>query len=217
MCSTVHLISKTHQARFAYHSEFHQATHHIMSLYTVQAVLLLDTDGNRLFSKYYTPLNRPDLACELVTEGTTHQREFEQKLVSKTKAVNGDVIILDNHLICYKQMTNVILYLVSTLDENEALIFHTLLHVRDVIDSVLEHCVDKTNILHSYDKVSLAIDSMIDNGVILSNNSSSVTSRITLHAEEEPSLQNLDFSEAGFKSVFDFARGKITQAVRTQF
>ncbi|GMM50114.1 coatomer subunit zeta [Starmerella bacillaris] len=183
-----------------------------MSLYAVQAVLILDSAGERVLSKYYqTPR-----ASALATSPVAEQRSFEQKLAAKTKGVNDDVLIFDGHLVVYKQLADILVYIVAPLDENEVLIFQTLTTLRDVIDNALNHRVDKSNVLDRYDCVALAVDSVVDNGIILSNDSALTSERLTRSADEELTMPTVDFSETGFKSMFDFAKGRLAQAVRHQ-
>lgn len=184
-----------------------------MSLYAVQAALILGNDGERLLAKYYAPPQSSSLA----TAGLDAQRAFEQKLAAKTKGVNGDVLILDGHLVVYKQLADTLLYLLGPLEENEILLHQALVTLRDVVDETLAHHVDKANVIDRYDCVALAVDSVVDNGVILSMDSRATAKRITTGIDDEAGMPTVDFSEGGLKSMFDFAKGRLAQAVRQQF
>lgn len=181
----------------------------------MQATLVLDSEGKRLLAKYYVPPAFPSAASELASKTVTDQRAFERKLVSKTKGLNGDVVVLDNHLILYKQLADTLFYLVAPVDESEAMIYQALITLRDSVDSLLGHQVDRASVLEHYDRVALAVDEVVDNGVILETESYNVAQRTTKEASEELSV-NLDLSEKGIRSMFDFAKGRLTQAVRQQ-
>lgn len=114
-------------------------------------------------------------------------------------------------------MADVILYLVAEGDENECLLYSALVGLRDSIDVLLNHAVDRSSVIEYYDRVSLAIDEVVDGGVILETDPQVINARVTKKASDEPSIQNVDLSEKGLKSMFDFAKGKFTQAVRNQF
>jgi coatomer subunit zeta len=62
-----------------------------LSLYTVQGLIILDTEGHRVMAKYWTPAHH--LQPELVLKGLTtvkDQRTFEKGLWEKTrKSSNG--------------------------------------------------------------------------------------------------------------------------------
>lgn len=76
-----------------------------MSLYSVNAIIILSTDdGSRLFAKYY---NQPHSA-----PGHSHstgpysdvkaQKAFEKGLLEKTAKQTGDIILYDNRIVLYK-------------------------------------------------------------------------------------------------------------------
>lgn len=187
-----------------------------MSLYTVQATLILDNEGRRLLAKYYTPPGAEGKASPLAKATVSEQKAFEKKLSSKTSGENGDILLMDGHLVLYKQCADIIIYLLCDKDENEALTYQTLLTLRDSISSMLGHQVDRATALLHYDRLALVVDEVIDNGIILATDKFSVLERTTTSAIEEPSLQNIDLSEGGLKSMFSFAKGRLAQAVRQQ-
>lgn len=174
-----------------------------MSLYAVQALLLLDGEGSRLLAKYYTEFD--------------DTKSFEKHLFSKTHRVNGDVIIVDKKLVVYKQLADVMLYIVADIEENESLLYQVLTGYRDSLDILLGNGVDKSTVLEHYDLVSLAADECIDRGIILETEPQIIASRVTKEAVDEPSIQNLDLSERGIRNMFDFAKGRLAKAVRQQF
>lgn len=187
-----------------------------MSLYTVQATLILDNKGRRLLAQYYNPPASAQKASSLASAPESEQKAFEKRLSQKTSGENADVLLLDNHLVLYKQCADIIIYLVADLDENEDLIYQTLLTLRDSISSMLGHQVDRATALSHYDRVALVVDEVIDNGVILTSDKFTVLDRTTTQATEEPNLQNIDLSENGFATMFSFAKGKLAQAVKQQ-
>jgi hypothetical protein len=63
-----------------------------LSLYSVTAFIVLDTDGHRVLAKYYSPkartqLGEPDLNKGL--QNLKEQRAFEKGLFAKTKKPGG--------------------------------------------------------------------------------------------------------------------------------
>jgi hypothetical protein len=58
-----------------------------LSLYSVKAVLILDTDGQRLLAKYYPH------AKEFAT--LKEQKAFEKSLFEKTRRTNGRSTMMD--------------------------------------------------------------------------------------------------------------------------
>lgn len=132
-----------------------------MTLFSVQAILVLSTeDGARIFAKYFTPPhaastgnNAPPLMplfsllpsphswltlASFVAAGsgssypdTKSQKAFEKGLIEKTAKQTGDIILYDNRIVLYKLESDVMIYLVGAADENEILLYNTLLALRD--------------------------------------------------------------------------------------
>lgn len=80
----------------------------VPSLYTVKAIIILDNDGHRLVGKYY------DDQFSTIKE----QKEFEKNLFSKTAKQNGEIIMLENLTIVYKNNLDVFYYVVGSTSKN---------------------------------------------------------------------------------------------------
>lgn len=66
-----------------------------LSLYSVQAFVVLDTEGNRVLAKYYRPKSHPQgESKELLT--LKEQKVFEKGLWQKTKKAGGAYMIISN-------------------------------------------------------------------------------------------------------------------------
>lgn len=188
-----------------------------LSLYSVKATLILDNEGNRVFAKYYQAPHADPAASASTPAASTvkEQKAFEKGLFSKTNKQNADVIIYDNHVVVYKQIVDVIIYIVaSSLNENEAMLYQVVVGLRDALDVLLSHSVDKRTILENYDLVALAIDETVDSGIILEVDPVVIAARTSKAPTNEPSLNNIDLSEQGLQNVFQFARGKLTERLR---
>lgn len=187
-----------------------------MSLYSVQALLILGPEGRRIFAKYYRqPHAAPGVELSSLAHSENDQLKFEKKLHAKTNRVNGDITILDNHIILYKQMGDLVLAMVASSDENEILIQAALTALYDSIQALLDYNVDCSEVLECYDVVVLAIDETIDSGVILETEASVITSRVTRRASDAI-VPNLDVNK-GLRGMFDFVGNRLSDAVKQQF
>ena len=68
-----------------------------LSLYAVNAFIVLDTDGHRVLAKYYSPKGRTQLGQPDVNKGLQNlkeQRAFEKGLFAKTKKPGGALLPL---------------------------------------------------------------------------------------------------------------------------
>lgn len=125
-----------------------------MTLFSVQAVLILSTeDGSRIFAKYFNPPHTapngtsllPILppvasadACLIASTSSGNpypdaksQKAFEKGLIEKTSKQTGDIILYDNRIVLYKLESDVMMYVVGSVDENEILLYNTILALRD--------------------------------------------------------------------------------------
>lgn len=140
-----------------------------LSLYTTTAVLLLDTDGNRILSKYYSPPHSdPKSPTHLPSkhpfQTLKEQRSFESGLFEKTRRASGEVILFQNHLVLWKQSLDLTFYIVGGEGENELMLQGALNAFYDAVSLLLRHQVEKRAVLESLDLVVLALDETIDDG-----------------------------------------------------
>lgn len=66
-----------------------------LSLYSINAFLILDTEGHRVLAKYYRPKSHPQ--GEFQSKGLLtlkDQKAFEKGLWQKTKKAGGAILIL---------------------------------------------------------------------------------------------------------------------------
>lgn len=183
-----------------------------ISLYTVTAALILDNHGARLYAKYYEA-NKSEQYASL-----SQQLNFEKSIFGKINKMNQDIILYDNHLITYKQSNDVILVIVSKLNENESLIYSLTTNLFESLNILLDNALDKTTVLEKYDLVSLAIDEAIDDGIILEIEPAVIVSRVT-NPPSGSGISNdknihIDLSEKGLFNALSFASKKIGERLQ---
>ena len=114
------------------------------------AILILDSDGNRIQGKYYSP---PHLSTTSTTNQLQYittpqpnpyptvkdQKAFEKSLSGKTKKQSSDVILYDNKLCVYKQGGDVTLYVIGGAEENEIMLYLVVVALRDCLDALLKY------------------------------------------------------------------------------
>lgn len=185
-----------------------------ISLYTVSALLILDKEGSRLFAKYYQPSSDYDGEVHANPYKTqTQQLKFEESVFGKINKVHQDILLFDNHLITYKQTNDIILIIVTPIDENESLVYSLTSNLNEALTILLNNTLDKETILKKYDLVSLCIDETIDDGLILEIDPAIIVSRVTKAPVAGKNIP-LDISE---KSIFDalsFASKKIGERLQ---
>lgn len=74
---------------------------------------------------------------------------------------------------------------------------------------------DKRTIIENYDLVSLAIDEIIDDGIILETDPVLIASRVSrAPAADAPNMKNIDLSEQGLLNAWEFGRRKLAEQLR---
>ncbi|KAL1921459.1 uncharacterized protein VTP21DRAFT_11175 [Calcarisporiella thermophila] len=140
-----------------------------LSLYTIKAVLILDSDGNRVLAKYYGK----DYAS------LKDQKAFERSLFDKTKRSSAEIILFDNHIVLYRNNIDVFFYVIGSFDENELIIASALNTFYEAVSLLLNHQLDKRSILDNLDLVLLALDETVDDGIILETDPNYIVSRVS--------------------------------------
>ncbi|KAK9470059.1 Longin-like domain-containing protein [Dipodascopsis tothii] len=189
-----------------------------ISLYTINAVVILDSDGRRLLARYYSPPHEyPQHQFANPYPGRKEQRTFEKGLFAKTHKFDTDIILFDNRVVVYKKVADVVIYIVGGLNENESMLYGVVLALREALKLLLEDSVDKRTIVDSYDLVALAVDETVDDGIILETDPEAIAARVSQLPAYESSVQNLDLSEQGLMNAYQLAKGKLAERLRQGF
>lgn len=183
-----------------------------LSLYSVQAVLILDNVGKRVYAKYYQPPHTPDEKHKQLLHSVKKQKEFEKQLFQKTHKQDSDILIFEDHLVLYKEYLDVTLYLLGSLEENEMVLQQAFSAFKDSLDLILNSGIDKKNIHEHYDMVLLAIDETIDDGIILETDPATIASRVTKPPTNEPQM-SLDLDK-GLLGAWGFAKSKLQERLQ---
>ncbi|GJC84102.1 coatomer subunit zeta [Colletotrichum tofieldiae] len=194
-----------------------------MSLFSVNAILILSIeDGSRLFSKYYSA---PHHAGSATHNGNSNssgnpypdvksQKAFEKGLLEKTAKQTGDIILYDNRIVLYKMESDVMMYVVGGVDENEVLLYNVILALRDSLHLLFKQSVDKRTIVENYDLVSLAIDEIVDDGIILETDPTIIVQRVSKAPAQDVDLRRIDLSEQGVNNLAQLGKSKLADWLR---
>ncbi|KIN04594.1 hypothetical protein OIDMADRAFT_17588 [Oidiodendron maius Zn] len=189
-----------------------------MSLFSVNAIIILSSeDGSRVFAKYYNaPHHAPGTSApQLPYADVKAQKAFEKGLLEKTAKQTADIILYDNRIVLYKSESDVMMYVVGSLDENEIMLYNVILAIRDSLHLLFKQSVDKRTIVENYDLLSLAIDEIVDDGVILETDPTIIMQRVSrAPAQDVAQLKNIDLSEQGMNNLAQFGKAKLGDWLR---
>ncbi|CAL1711448.1 unnamed protein product [Somion occarium] len=149
-----------------------------LSLYTVAALIIVDTDGHRVLAKYYHPAGDPNPTPKRLTT-LKEQRAFEKGLFQKTKKAGGDITLYDGYLAVYKHSLDLICYIIGDPSENELMLLSALASFSDAANMLLRNQLEKRSVLENLDLVLLCLDETIDDGVIVETDSTTIASRVS--------------------------------------
>mmetsp|Transcript_57280 Transcript_57280/g.134472 ORF Transcript_57280/g.134472 Transcript_57280/m.134472 type:complete len:198 (-) Transcript_57280:219-812(-) len=137
----------------------------------VSSVVVLDLHGERIAAQYFAD-----------TLQTHHaQQQFEKTLLSKAlKSTSGgecDITVFDGHIAVFRGGKDVFLFVTGDQDENEIILVEVLNALYNAYASLLGS-VDRGSMLDRLDDVLLALDELVDGGVILEIESSAIVNRV---------------------------------------
>ena len=167
------------------------------SLYIIKAILVMDSDGNRLLSKYFD--------SPLTTQ--KEQKEFEKSLFTKTHKANGEIIMLDNLTIVYRSHVDLFFYVIGSTSENEIILVSVLNCLYEALTQIFRKNVEKKYLLENMDSVFLAVDEICDNGVLMETDPAKVAQRVSFREADIP---------MGEQTVFDVFRSARDQIFSIQ-
>eukprot|EP01091_Cochliopodium_minus_P017838 TRINITY_DN7088_c0_g1_i2.p1 TRINITY_DN7088_c0_g1~~TRINITY_DN7088_c0_g1_i2.p1 ORF type:complete len:120 (+),score=34.55 TRINITY_DN7088_c0_g1_i2:238-597(+) len=105
--------------------------------------------------------------------------------------------MLDKVISVYKQTGDVYFYIIGGHDENELILENTLETIQETLNNLLRSQIDKRTILENYDYLLLAIDEIIDNGVIIETDHELVVQRVSSRSfDNELPIGELTVSQA---------------------
>ncbi|THH29533.1 hypothetical protein EUX98_g4640 [Antrodiella citrinella] len=149
-----------------------------LSLYTISAFIIVDTDGHRVLAKYYHPPGDPNAGSKKLTT-FKEQRSFEKGLFQKTKKAGGDITLYDGYLAVYKHSLDLICYIIGSTSENELMLLSALSSFIDAVSLLLRNQLEKRSVLENLDLVLLCLDETIDDGVIVETDAAAIASRVS--------------------------------------
>ncbi|KAL2090687.1 hypothetical protein ACEWY4_012950 [Coilia grayii] len=146
------------------------------TLYTVKAVLILDNDGERLYAKYY------DDTYPTVKE----QKAFEKNIFNKTHRTDSEIALLEGLTVVYKSNIDLYFYVIGSSHENELMLMSVLNCLFDSLSQMLRKNVERRALLENMEGLFLAVDEIVDGGVILESDPQQVVYRVALRGDDVP-------------------------------
>jgi hypothetical protein len=77
------------------------------------------------------------------------QKAFEKGLLEKTAKQTADIILYDNRIVLYKSESDVMMYVVGSIDENEIMLYNVILAIRDSLHLLFKYVLSLLHLLSS--------------------------------------------------------------------
>tara|TARA_A100001015_G_C14736362_1_gene611898 strand:- start:243 stop:755 length:513 start_codon:yes stop_codon:yes gene_type:complete len=158
-----------------------------MTAKTIRAAIILDSDGGRICSKYYS---------RELKKSEKKQRDFEKKLYAKTMNTNAlmeaEVVMFGEQVVVYRNSMDCFIYIVGPNSANELVLTAVLDGLYDAISILLRGQMEKRVMFDNLSYIILALDELIDAGVILEIDPQAIANRVLMSscdADFEGSLE----------------------------
>ncbi|KAF2357129.1 AP complex mu/sigma subunit [Trinorchestia longiramus] len=171
------------------------------TLYMIKGMAILDSDGNRMLTKYYDPTIFPTVKEE---------KKFEKQLFNRANAE----ITMINRLTCvYRSNVDLYFYVIGSSQENELILQSVLNCLYESVSTILRKNVEKRTLLDNLDIIMLAFDEICDGGIPLETDPQVVAQRVALRVEESPFN---DQTVTQLKHKIGATTGAVLQSAREQ-
>ncbi|KAL7977154.1 hypothetical protein Chor_009103 [Crotalus horridus] len=146
------------------------------SLYTIKAIFILDSFGQRLLAKYY----------DNTFSSTKEQKSFERNVFNKTHKTESEIAFLEGLTIVYKSSIDLFFYVVGSSHENELMLMSVLSCLFESLSHMLRKNVEKRILIDNMDGVFLLVDEIVDGGVIMESDAQQVIQKLNFRTNPEP-------------------------------
>ncbi|KAI9470218.1 Golgi-to-ER vesicle coat component [Coemansia sp. RSA 989] len=180
-----------------------------LSLYTVRAIVMLDSEGNRLLAKYYSREQSTPMSCKTTKE----QKKFESDLFSKTRKSTSEIILYEGQTVVFKYVNDVYFYLVGNPEENELLLSSVLNGLVEAISLLLKHNLDKRSLLDNLDMVVIALDEAIDDGIALETDPNVIAANVSKRGMDTIDVSLGDINEQSIMDAYKHVKDRINLAL----
>lgn len=109
--------------------------------------------------------------------------------------------MMDDGLVVYRFIGDLMFYVVGDVDENEILLSDVLTGFCDSITLLLRNAVEKKTVLENLDLVLLAMDEITEGGLILETDPAVIATRVTMRSGDDLNDSPLALENPGLQSL----------------
>jgi Clathrin adaptor complex small chain len=183
----------------------HEIEKMALELPMIKALIILDSEGDRIAAKYYSKDEFPN---------KTAQIEFERKIFKKTRSsqtrLDAEVAMMEGLTTVYKNGNDVTFFVSGGNDENELILVSVLDALFESISNLIKGNIDKKNLQNNLELVLLCLDEVVDGGIILEMDSNIISDRVMLRGAVDPAISS--YKEMTVSQLLDKARDKAAKS-----
>mmetsp|Transcript_28010 Transcript_28010/g.96844 ORF Transcript_28010/g.96844 Transcript_28010/m.96844 type:complete len:190 (-) Transcript_28010:59-628(-) len=172
----------------------------------IDAVIVQDDEGHRVLAKYYN---------KRVFGSSEDQAKFEIDLYKKTKhhmpKSEAQVATFGESTSVYRLCGDVVFYIVGSATENELILVHVLDGLVDAVTVLLKFSPEKRLLLQNVELVLLAVDELVDGGIIFETDPVAIESRVLMRGAVPEALSS--YSEVTLSSLASQAREAVGRSL----
>ncbi|EEA06755.1 clathrin adaptor complex small chain family protein [Cryptosporidium muris RN66] len=162
-------------------------------LQTILGCIILDSDGERIASRYYGNYKSNSFMR------LCNQLEFEKQLYQKGSKLAGrneaEAIFVDEFLCLVYAINDICIYLISKKSENELILLDVINCIYGTLLTVTVNNISKKSLFENLDSVHLILDEVVDeSGIILETDPRVVYQRIRMQGSN--ALEETSFNQA---------------------
>jgi hypothetical protein len=156
-------------------------------------------------------------AADDAAPASAQEHAFEKKLSEKTIRTNAkseaEIIMFDNMVTVYRSSADVWFFVVGHQAENELILVTALSALVEALASALRTTPDKRSLMDNFDTLLLAIDELVDGGMILETDPTTIVNRVGMKGSDGAVAGADAFTEQSFNTMFASAREQLARSL----
>lgn len=176
----------------------------------IKGILLLDSDGTKLYSKYFSNSSTLNLK--------PNQDLFEKLLKSKIskftlKNRENEIVQVDSSTVVFKMINNLTIFVIGSNEENEIFMASVLDTLVEALDLVYRSEIDRNKFVEEMNLALLTFDEMFEEGSILAFDANTIAERVLMREVNEPAPSKSSGKESLFGRALLNAKQAISKSI----
>jgi hypothetical protein len=148
----------------------------------ISGIVILGKNGNRIVSKYYGD-NKQTTEEQFKFEEALHAKVARQQ---QQPSYDADIFTFDDYVIPHKFFEDVRIFVLLHPDENELIGLTILNTLSDTLSILFDQRVTRAAVNNNLDMVTLILDELLDDGLILETNPEQILQRVSMRENSMP-------------------------------